>query len=41
MVFTNSIMTTHVNKIANQPLMNSRTTGSYKNTNVRNPRGGY
>jgi hypothetical protein len=41
MVFTNPIMTTHVNKIANRPPMNSIVVGGYKNTYVENPRGGY
>ncbi len=38
MVFTNSIMTTHVNKIANRPLMNSLAPKGYKNADVVNPR---
>jgi hypothetical protein len=41
MVFTNPIMTTHVNKITNQLLMNSMVVGRYKIVDVMNPRGGY
>jgi len=41
MVFTNLIMTTHVNGIADQPLMSSRVTKGYISANVANPRGGY
>jgi hypothetical protein len=41
MVFTNPIMTTRVNKIENQPPMNSMATGRYRNVNVVNPKGGY
>jgi len=35
------IMTIHMNKTVDQPLMNSMAIGGYKNTNVENPRGGY
>ncbi len=41
MVFTKLITTTHVNKTANQPLMNSMVTGRYKSANATNPKGGY
>jgi hypothetical protein len=41
MVFINPIMTTHVNKTTNQPLMNSITIGRYKITYDENPNGGY
>jgi hypothetical protein len=41
MVFTNSIMTTHVNRIANGPPMSLITIRGYKSRNVGNPRGGY
>ncbi len=41
MVFTNPIMTTHVNKTTDQPLMNSLVAGRYKSTDVRNLGGGY
>jgi len=41
MVFTNSIMTTHVNRIANGPPMSLITIGRYKSRDVGNPRGGY
>jgi hypothetical protein len=41
MVFTNSIMITHVNKIAYQPLMNSMAIGRYINTNAKIPRRRY
>ncbi len=41
MVFTNPIMTIHVNRIANRPSMNSMAIGGYKNVDVANPRGGY
>jgi hypothetical protein len=37
MVFTNQIMTTHVNRIANQPLMSSMAIGGYKNANATTP----
>jgi hypothetical protein len=39
MVFINLIMTTHVNRIANQPPMNSMVAGRYKSANVMNMRG--
>jgi hypothetical protein len=41
MMFTNLIMTTHVNTSANQPPMNSMVARGYKSTYVMNPRGGY
>jgi hypothetical protein len=41
MVFINLIMTIHVNKIANRPLMSSMAIGWYKSTNVTNLRRGY
>ncbi len=41
MVFTNPIMTTHVNRIIDRPLMNSMVIGKYKNANATNPRNGY
>jgi len=41
MVFTNLIITTHVNNITDQPSMNLVVIGGHKNTNVANPRGGY
>ncbi len=40
-MFTNSIMTTCVNRFVHQPLMNSIDVGGYKNTDAENPRGGY
>jgi hypothetical protein len=41
MLFTNLIMTIHVNKTIDQPLMNSMVVGGYKSANVVNIRGGY
>jgi len=41
MVFTIPTMTIHVNRTANQPLMNSMDVGKYRNVNAMNPRGGY
>jgi hypothetical protein len=41
MVFTNSIITTHVNMIIDRPSMNSMVVRGYKNVNVTNLRGGY
>ncbi len=41
MVFTTLIMTTHVNRATNQPLMNSMATRKYKSADAMNPRGGY
>ncbi len=41
MVFTNMIMTTHVNKTANQPPMNSMATKGYKSTYATNLIRGY
>jgi len=41
MVFPNPIMTIHVKRITDQPLMNLMVVGRYKNTNVGNLGGGY
>ncbi len=41
LVFTNPIMTTHLNGIANQPPISSMVVGGYKSVDVMNPRGGY
>jgi hypothetical protein len=41
MVFTNSITTTHVNRIANRPLMNSMVAGGHRSANAANLKGGY
>jgi len=41
MVFTNLIMTIHVNRTTNRPLMTSMVVGGYKNVDATNPRGGY
>ncbi len=41
MVCTNSIMTTHVNKTTDRPLMNSMVIRKYRSADVMNPRGGY
>jgi hypothetical protein len=41
MVFTNPIMTTHVNKIVDRPLMSSIATGRYKSVDVVHLKGGY
>jgi hypothetical protein len=41
MVFTNMIMTTHVNKTANQPPMNSMATRGYRSTYAENLIRGY
>jgi hypothetical protein len=41
MVFTNPIMTTHVNRIIDQPQMSSTAIGRYKSVDVTNLRGGY
>jgi hypothetical protein len=41
MVFTNLIMTTHMNKIANQPSMSIMVVKSYISVDVMNPKGGY
>jgi hypothetical protein len=38
---TNPILTTHVNRTTNRPLMNSMAIGRYINVNVVNPRRGY
>ncbi len=40
-VFTNSITTTHVNMIANQPLMNLMVVRRYRSVNVTHPKRGY
>jgi hypothetical protein len=41
MVFANSIMITHVNRITNQPSMNSMAAKGYKIANAMNSKGGY
>jgi hypothetical protein len=41
MVFTNSIMITHVNWVVDWPLMNWMVTGGYRSVHVVHPRGGY
>jgi hypothetical protein len=41
MVFTNSIMTTHVNKTTDWPLTSSMLARRYISANVMNPKGGY
>ncbi len=41
MVFTNSIMIIHVNKIANLPPMSSMVVRGYRSVDATNPRGGY
>ncbi len=41
MVFTNLIMTTHVNRTANQPLTSSMAIGRYINVNATNQKRGY
>jgi hypothetical protein len=41
MVFTNPIMTTHVNMTVDQPLMSSMVVGGYISVDGMNPRGGY
>jgi len=41
MVFTNLIMSTHVNRIIDQPWMNSMAIKRYKSVDVANLRGGY
>jgi hypothetical protein len=41
MVFTIPTMIIHVNRTANQPLMNSMDVGKYRNVNAMNPRRGY
>jgi hypothetical protein len=38
MVFTNPIMTTHVNMTVNWPPMNSMVVGMYISINVKNPK---
>ncbi len=41
MVFTNSIMITHVNRTVDQPPMSSMAIGGYRNVDSRNPKRGY
>jgi hypothetical protein len=41
MVFTNSIMTTHVNRTTNRPLMNSMVAEGYKSVNATSLRNEY
>jgi hypothetical protein len=41
MVFTNLIITIHVNMTSNQPSMNSMVVGGYKNADATNLRRGY
>jgi hypothetical protein len=41
MVFSNLIMTTHVNRTINRPLMSLMTTRRYISVDVVNPKGGY
>jgi len=41
MVFTNPIITTHVNKTANQPLMSLMVAKRYRSAGVTNPKEGY
>jgi len=41
MVFTNPIMTIHVNKTIDRPLMSLMPIGRYRSADVANPRGGY
>jgi hypothetical protein len=41
MVFTNPIMTTHVNRIVDRPLMSSMATRRYRNANATNLIRGY
>ncbi len=41
MVFTNPIMTTHVSRIEDQPLMNSMDAGRCRNVDVMNPKRRY
>ncbi len=41
MLFTNPIVTTHVNRIADWPLTNSIAMGRYRSTDAENSRGGY
>jgi hypothetical protein len=41
MVFTNPIMTTHVNRTIDQPPMNSMVAGGYKTTNAVSSKQGY
>ncbi len=41
MVFTNLIMTTHVNRTTDRPLMSSMFVGRYKSVDAMNLRGGY
>ncbi len=41
MVFTNPIMTTHVNRTVDQPPLSSMVVGTYINADVTNPKRGY
>jgi len=41
MVFTNSIMITHVNRTTNQPSMSLMAAKGYKIANAMNSKGGY
>jgi hypothetical protein len=41
MVFSNLIMTTHVSRTIDRPLMNLMTTRGYRSVDVVNPKGGY
>jgi hypothetical protein len=41
MVFTNPIMTIHVNKTVDWPLMNSMAVRGYRSANVVHLKGGY
>jgi hypothetical protein len=41
MVFTNLMMTIHVNKTIDRLLMNSIATRGYRSADAKNPRGGY
>jgi hypothetical protein len=41
MVFTNPIMTTHVNRTVDGLLMSSIAIGRYRSISTKNPRGGY
>ncbi len=41
MVFTNPIMTTHMNRTIDRPSMSSMVVGGYTSSNVMNPRRGY
>jgi hypothetical protein len=41
MVFINPIMTIHMNRTIDRPLMTSMAAKGYKNVDVANPKGGY